>query len=186
MKEGGVGGFGEGLLELVEFLEFAFLEQVDLAFGLDVVASGVEVLADFLVAGLSGLYGDGYAVTVVTFGDVGFYIGFLDVFDAGEKVVGEFRVVAVFEVAPDFTDEVEGLMAVAEPPFAVFGFEFEAVADEEFADFVVEGVLFGGETDGEVAGGAVDVERVAEVVAVDFVVVFFLLFEQGFWVIGYR
>ena len=73
-------------------------------------------------------------------------------------------------------------MTIAKPPFAVSWLEFEAIALQEFAEFVVVRVFAGGESDGQKVFRAIDDERGSlKIVPIGGVFRFFFLFYCLFW-----
>ena len=150
---------GDGALGGGEFLELIGRDEVNLAAGFEVAAVGRDGVAERGVVGGAGFEAEREGVAA------GGFLGFGDDFGGAEargvflEIFGEVGVEAGAEAVALGGEEVERLVAVAEPPFAGGGIEGEAVGFNEVEGAGVLRVLGRGEGEGEEVFGAVDDQR---------------------------
>ena len=157
--DGGGGVAGDGALGGGEFLELFGCDEVNLAAGLEVAAVGGDGFAEGGVVGGAGLQADREVETAGGLGGIGDDLGVAEAGGVRLEIGGE---IGVEDGAEAFTvggEKVEGLVAVAEPPFARRGIEGEAGCFHEIDGAGVERVLGRGEREREEVFGAVDRQR---------------------------
>jgi hypothetical protein len=156
--DGGGGIAGEGALGGGEFLEFLLVEEEDFAVGFEVAAVGGDGGAEGGFVGGAGAEGERDGETVAGLGDVGGDVGDAEMGGVFLEVGRELGAEGVAQAGEVGGEEVEGLVAIAEPPRAVGGLEDEAVFFEEGEDGGVGRVFAGRQGDGEEVFAAVDAE----------------------------
>ncbi len=159
---GGDGGgriAGDGALGGGEFLELLGRDEVNLAAGFEVAAVGGDGVAERGVVGGAGFEAEGEGVAAGGFLGVGDDFGGAETRGVFFEVFGEVGVEAGAEPFALGGEEVEGLVAVAEPPFARGRIEGEAVGFHQVEGAGVLGVLGRGEGEGEEVFGTVHQQR---------------------------
>ena len=154
--DGGGGIAGEGTLGGGELLELFGCDEVNLTAGFEVAAVGGDGFAESGVVGGAGFQADREVETAGGFGGVGDDFGGAQASGVRLEVGGEVGVEGFPETLAVGGEEIEGLVAVAEPPFARRRIEGEAGRFHEFDGAGVERVLGRGQREGEEIFGAID------------------------------
>ena len=154
--DGGGGIAGEGTLGGGELLELFGCDEVNLTAGFEVAAVGGDGFAESGVVGGAGFQADREVETAGGFGGVGDDFGGAQASGVRLEVGGEVGVEGFPETLAMGGEEIEGLVAVAEPPFARRRIEGEAGRFHEFDGAGVERVLGRGQREGEEIFGAID------------------------------
>ena len=154
--DGGGGIAGEGTLGGGELLELFGCDEVNLTAGFEVAAVGGDGFAESGVVGGAGFQADREVETAGGFGGVGDDFGGAQASGVRLEVGGEVGIEGFPETLAVGGEEIEGLVAVAEPPFARGRIEGEAGRFHEFDGAGVERVLGRGQREGEEIFGAID------------------------------
>ena len=157
--DGSGGVAGKGALGGGEFFELVGSDEVNLTAGFQVAAVGGDGFAEGGVVGGTGFEADGEVETAGRFGGVGDDLGGTEAGGMGLEVDGEIGVEDGAEAFAVGGEEVEGFVAVAEPPFSRGRVEGEAGSFDELDGAGVERVLGRREGEGEEVFGAVDRQR---------------------------
>ena len=147
---------GEGALGLGEFLELLGGDQVDLTVFLDVAAAAGGGGENLVFGYATGAEGEGDVVAVAVVHGVAGDLGVAEAGGVFFEIVGELGEEFVAQALAVGGEEVEDLVAVAEPPFARRRFEDETGGFDEIEGGGVAEAFARGQADGEEVFGAVD------------------------------